>query len=59
MPLEGSAQEAPMLSEHLRIAIAELFEQPRRALDVGEEERDRAAWKLPHGQMIRRFGRSG
>jgi len=53
MPLEGSAQEAPMLSEHLRIAIAELLEQPRRALDVGEEERDRATRKLPHGQMIR------
>ena len=39
---ECLAQNAAVFSERLRIAIAELLHQPRRAFDVGEEERDRA-----------------
>ena len=40
---ERLAQHAPVLAEHVRVAVAELVQQPRRALDVGEEERDGAA----------------
>ena len=40
---EGGAQDAPVLGERLRVALgAERVQQPRRALDVGEEERDGA-----------------
>ena len=39
---EGVPQYPPVLGKRLRVAVAELVQQPRRALDVGEEERDRA-----------------
>jgi hypothetical protein len=46
---EGFAEESLVLGEHAAAAVAELLEQPRRALDVGEEERDGAPRPLGHG----------
>jgi hypothetical protein len=37
---EGLAKDPPVLGKRLDVAIAELPEQPGRALDVGEEECD-------------------
>ena len=45
-----------MLGERLGVGVrAELVEQPRRALDVGEEERDRAGREIRahSGMMVR------
>ncbi len=38
---EGHAQQAAVVSQELAVALAELLEQDRRALDVGEEHRHR------------------
>jgi hypothetical protein len=35
-----------MRVEKVRVRVAVLMKEPRRALDVGEEERDGAAWKI-------------
>jgi hypothetical protein len=49
MSSEGLAHQAPVLGELSRVSLgAELVEQPRRALDIGEEEGDHATRKLPH-----------
>jgi hypothetical protein len=58
MPGEGLAQDLPMLSERVCIGIAELVEQLRRALDVGEEEGDGAGGELAHPSMIARYATS-
>ena len=44
----------PVLGERVRIRLgAELVQKPRRALDVGEEEGDRAGGEIaPHGDRI-------
>ena len=49
------ADQAPVLGERLRVRIgAELVEQPRRALNVGEEEGDGARRKSrSHAGIIR------
>ena len=39
---ERVSQGAPVVGEDRGIAVAMLLDQPRRALDVGEEQRDRA-----------------
>jgi hypothetical protein len=50
VPFEGVAKCPAVLLEHVRVPLgAELVEQLRRALDVGEEERDGAGGELPHG----------
>ena len=51
VPGERLAQQAAVILErpHVRL-LAELLQQPRRALDVREEQRDRAARKLRHDQ---------
>ena len=46
--VERRAQHALMLGEHLGVAAAQPRQQPRRALDVGEQERDGPARKLRH-----------
>ena len=44
---EGVAQEAAVLGQRIGVALgAEGVEQLRRALDVGEQEGDRAGWKV-------------
>ena len=49
-PALGGARlpdHAPVLGERLRVALgAELVQQPRRALDVGEEEGDGAGGEV-------------
>jgi hypothetical protein len=49
---ERAADHAPVLLELLRVARrAELLEQPRRPVHVGEQERDRAGRQVePHGR---------
>ena len=46
VPLEGLPQEPLVLSEHVAVALAELALEPRRPLDVREQERDRPARQL-------------
>jgi hypothetical protein len=41
-----------MLAERVGVAVTELVQQLRRALDVGEEEGDGSAGKLAHRAMI-------
>jgi hypothetical protein len=45
---EGLAQHAPVLGEGVRVRLAELRQQPRRALDVREEEGDCAGRQVTH-----------
>jgi hypothetical protein len=45
---EGGPEQTLMLAEHLRIALTKLLEKPCRPLDIGEEERDRAARQISH-----------
>jgi hypothetical protein len=46
----GLSDQPPMLGECLRVRLcAQLVEQPGRALDVREEERDSAGGKRGHG----------
>jgi hypothetical protein len=47
---ERISQRPAMLGQHLCIRVAELVEQPRRALDVGEEEGDRPGRELTHNR---------
>jgi hypothetical protein len=46
------AEDAVMLGEHRRVPIAELLQQPRGPLDIGEEERHRAGRKLAQHRPI-------
>jgi hypothetical protein len=48
VPPEGLAERASMLGQRIRVGIAELVQQPRRALDVGKEEGDGAGRELAH-----------
>ena len=48
-----------MLFERLFVAIAELNQQPRRALDVAEQEGDRSGRERPHTpSSVARFDRA-
>ena len=64
MPPPRLPQRTAVLGKHLCITVAQLPEQPRRPLDVGEEERHRPGRKLalhpailspprPHHQCVR------
>ena len=46
---ERFPQHPPMLAEEVRVPLAVLAQQPGRALDIREEEGDRAARELAHG----------
>src|SRR6185503_3135581 len=46
--LEGRPDESTMRREQLAVEVAELLQQLRRALDVGEDERDRSARERGH-----------
>jgi hypothetical protein len=52
MLVERRAQQALMLAKHLRVAIAQPRQEPRRALDVAEQERDGATRKLRHTAQL-------
>ena len=47
--VERLAEQALMVGQHGAVVLAELLDEPRRALDVGEEERDRAGRGFHHG----------
>ena len=50
---ESLAQRSPMLSERLRVRVGpKLLQQPRRALHVREQERDRSGRKLAHSHSV-------
>ena len=51
---ERRAQHLPVLGQRVRIRLPELVQKPRRALDVREEEGDRAARELTHERIMRR-----
>jgi hypothetical protein len=56
VPREGVSQGLAMLGEQVAVAVAMLPQQPRRALDVGEEEGDGAGGKIApaHGPIFPR-----
>jgi hypothetical protein len=43
---EGGAEEAALRGQHLGVALAQGLEELGRALDIGENEGDRAAWEV-------------
>jgi hypothetical protein len=45
---DRGADQPLVLGQNLRVALPQRLDQPRRTLDVGEQERDRAARKLTH-----------
>ena len=50
---ERVPEQSTLCLEGLSVVLPERFEQPRRALDVGEQERDGARRKVaPHGGRI-------
>ena len=54
VPRERVSQDTPVLREEVGIGGSVLLEQPRRALDVGEEERHRSCRQSPpaHAAII-------
>jgi hypothetical protein len=51
----GCPQDAPLLGQNRAVALPQLFEQPRRPLDVRKQEGDRAAVKLRRGHLATRL----
>ena len=51
---ERFPQGAPVIGQDVCVAVAELMEEPRRSLHVGEEEGDRAAREVAHRRAGRR-----
>ena len=49
---ERLSKHVPVLRQNLRVPVgAQLVQQPRRPLDVGEQEGDGAGWQIrPHGE---------
>jgi C4-type Zn-finger protein len=56
---EDRSQQAMMLFQQRRVALAEGREQLRRALDVREQERRSGSAVLAHAAIIAHGGRSG
>ena len=54
VPCERVPQRTTVLAQQLRVVLAVLVEQPRRALDVREEERHGSAGEVAHAPMIQR-----
>jgi hypothetical protein len=46
---DGRADQPPVVGQHLRVPLPQRLDQPGRALDVTEQEGDRAARKVSHG----------
>ena len=53
VPGERVPQHTPVLAQQLDVALSVLVQQPRRAFDVREQERDGAGWKLAHNRIMR------
>jgi hypothetical protein len=54
---ERIPQDAPVVREQRRVALAVLLQQPRRPLDVGEEECDGAGRQPAHRGQVSRVRR--
>ena len=50
---DGVAHEPAVIGEELRVRVAELLHEARRALDVGEEQGDRAGGEAAHAASVR------
>ena len=50
---ERRPQHPPVLDQHVGIPVAELVQQPRRALDVGEEKGHGPGRKVSHAAIMR------
>ena len=48
---ECLTEQTLVVGQDARVAAAELADEPRRTLDVGEEERDGPAGKVRHGRQ--------
>src|SRR5262245_61544871 len=46
------ADQAPVLAEHVLVALAELLEEPRRAFDVGEEKGESGGGRRAHRPTV-------
>jgi hypothetical protein len=57
MPGERLTQDATMVAQEIRVSIANVAQQPRRPLDIREEEADRARRKRLHAPMMKRAPR--
>jgi hypothetical protein len=55
VPAEAFTQRGPMLAECSGVGVAELVQQPRRRLDVREEEGDGPGGQPGHTGMMRRL----
>ena len=47
--LENSTQQLPVLFQQIGVAVAQLLEQARGSLDIGEEQRNRSRREVMHG----------
>ena len=57
VPPPGLSQRAAVLAKHFRVPVAQLPEQPRRTLDVGEQEGHRPGRELSsHPSILARHG---
>ena len=52
VPRERVTEQLAVLRKDIRVTLAELVQQTRRAFDVGEEQRHRSARKSPHAGII-------
>ena len=56
---ERLAHDPAVVARHLGVGVAELLEQPGRALDVGEHERDGSGRQRRHGAIVTRDAAGG
>ena len=56
---ECLADDAAMCGEQAGLRVPVLVEEARRALDVGEDERDGAAGQVPHARSVRQRSEDG
>ena len=52
VPRKRLPQHTAMLAQQCRVPFAMLVQQPRQALDIGEEERHGSAGKIAHSPLI-------
>lgn len=46
---DGRSKQLAVLVEDASVAVAELVDEARRVLDIGEEQRHVVGWELEHG----------
>ena len=48
LPGDGGADQAPVLSQNPRVALSQRLDEPRRPLDIAEQEGDHPARRAAH-----------